>query len=338
MNYQHLFAWGLTEEVIEQANNDDHLFLARVVLQQREQFTIVTEEEEITAQVSGKFLYEAEEETDFPVTGDWVLFRYTDDLHQQGVIHQVLYRKSCLKRKAAGTKEMMQVIASNIDLVMICMAMNEDFNLRRLERYLSIVWNSGATPLVVLTKEDLATDYDQQLRETQTISIGAEVVSCSNQSDIGYQEILPYVNQNKTIALIGSSGVGKSSMINYLLGEEKFEVKELRRDSQGRHTTTFRQMVQSPHGAVIIDTPGMREIQIESIELDVAFSDIENLSEECKFRDCTHTVEPGCAVLDAIEQNILEARRLKNYQKMQKELLRISQKGRKNMFHSKRKN
>ncbi len=335
MNYQHLFAYGLTKEVLEEARNDDYLFLARVTTQQREWFSLETEEGEISAEVRGRFIYEAVQEKEFPIVGDWVLFKYTDPLHEKGIIHKVLTRNSCLTRKAAGSKEMTQAIAANVDFILICMSMDLDFNLRRLERYLSIVWNSGAQPLVVLTKSDLATDFEKQILETENISFGVEVIPCSNQEETGYDELLPYIQPNKTYALVGSSGVGKSSPINSLLKEEHFETNGLRKDHRGKHTTTSRQMVLSPSGALIIDTPGMREVQIESLDLDSSFSDIEELGEECKFRDCTHTVEPGCAVIQAIEEERMDSSRLKNYHKMQRELSRTSGLNRKNLFQHK---
>ncbi|MBU0997288.1 MAG: ribosome small subunit-dependent GTPase A [Firmicutes bacterium] len=337
MNYQHLSAYGLSKEIQEMAVSDDFLFLARVTLQQRDFFLIETEEGAISAQVSGKFIYEAIEETSFPVVGDWVLVKHTDDTHEKGTIVKVLPRKSFLKRKAPGPKEMIQAIASNIDTILICMSMDLDFNLRRLERYLSIVWNSGARPVVVLTKSDLAVDYERQLLETEQICLGAEVLTCSNQSETGYDELLPYIMSRKTYALIGSSGVGKSSIINYFLGEEFFATNGLRKDHRGKHTTTSRQMVLSPYGALVIDTPGMREIQIESIELDASFSDIEDLGKTCKFRDCTHTVEPGCSVKLAVDEKLLDSSRLKNYHKMKRELNRTAENTRKNLLQHKTK-
>ncbi|MCX7614307.1 MAG: ribosome small subunit-dependent GTPase A, partial [Clostridiales bacterium] len=236
------------------------------------------------------------------------------------VIHQVLRRKSAFGRKAAGTSHTSQIVAANIDVVFICMSLNADFNLRRLERYLSVAWDSMAIPVIVLTKADLCNDVNTRLNEISTVSIGTDIVICSSMEDNGYKDVLKHISNEKTIAFIGSSGVGKSTLINRLMGRSVLNTNELRKDDKGRHTTTHRQLLLLPSGGIVIDTPGMRELQLESGNLSKSFEDIEELASNCKYRDCSHTVEPGCAVIRAIEAGGLSQERFNNYKKLQKEL------------------
>ncbi|MBC3889381.1 ribosome small subunit-dependent GTPase A [Acetobacterium paludosum] len=320
MNRLNLEKYGLTPRFKQEAALYSNLFIARVSEQHRDLYKVISENGELLAEVSGKFLFNAEDNTSFPVVGDWVMIDRLDDTSGNAVIHQVLTRKSLFERKAAGTSKGVQIVASNFDLVFICMSLNADFNLRRLERYLSIAWNSMATPVIVLTKADLCDDLNRRLNEISSVRVGTDVVVCSSKDNRGYDEIADYLTLGKTIAFIGSSGVGKSTIINRLMGEEVLQTKNIRNDDRGRHATTHRQLLLLPNGGIVIDTPGMRELHLDSANLAKSFEDIESLAENCRFRDCTHTGEPGCAVQNAIETGILSEKRFANYCKLQKEM------------------
>ena len=322
MEYINLKKYGFTQRFEQEATLFEGLFPARVTEQHRELYKLVSEDGEIWAAVSGKLAYQSWEATDFPAVGDWVMIDRTDGRAGNAVIHQVLRRKSVFERKAAGTANVGQIVAANIDRVFICMSLNADFNLRRLERYLAVAWDSMATPVIVLTKADLCEDMDAKLAEISTVSVGSDVVVCSGIKEDGYQDILAYVTEGKTIAFIGSSGVGKSTLINRLMGRDVLSTQEIRSDDdKGRHTTTHRQMFILPGGGIVIDTPGMRELQIDSGNLSRSFEDIGELASGCKYRDCSHTAEPGCAVKAAIEAGELAQERFDNYKKLQREMV-----------------
>ena len=321
LNYELLQQYGLSLGLIqkEQLNSAE---IGRIVTQNRGRYLLQTESNMIDAEVSGKFMYQATSDSSYPQIGDFVEFTRFDE--SLAIINKVYPRTTELSRKASGKTFETQMIATNIDTVFICMGLDLDYNLRRMERYLGIVWNSHAMPVVVLTKSDMAQDALIKKAEVQRLAIGAEVIMVSNVTEQGFREIIPYLIPKKTIAFIGSSGVGKSTLINFIMGEETMKTGSVRHDSRGRHTTTSRELYLSPLGCIVIDTPGMREIQIQEADLELTFSDIDDLSNDCKYRDCTHTVEPGCRVLLAVEEGKLESARLKNYHKMQRELLRIS--------------
>lgn len=310
---------GLTEEFIQESKLYKDLFIGRVSSQFKNLYKVITEKGDIVAEISGKYHYSVKGISEYPAVGDFVMVDRTNDSQGYGVIHRILGRKSVFAREMAGTKEDIQIIATNIDTVFICMSLNDDYNLRRLERYLSIAWDSGAVPVIVLTKSDLCKDIEVRINEISSIAIGVEVLVTTSTSDEGHQSLKKFLSSGKTVAFIGSSGVGKSTLINCLLGQNILDTNGIRDDDKGRHTTTRRELIMLPNFGVVIDTPGMRELGIVNADLTKSFSDIEELAFDCKFNDCTHLHEPNCAVQKAIIDGFLSVERLESYWKLKKE-------------------
>ena len=257
--------------------------------------------------------------TERPVVGDWVA---VVDGNERATIQRVLERRTTLLRRAAGTLDEAQVVAVNVDVFFVVTAVNRDFNERRLERYVTAVWNSGAAPVVVLNKVDLEADLADMLEAIDRAAVGVPVVRASAATGAGVEELRTYIAAGKTVGFIGSSGVGKSSLMNRLLGREVQAIGGLRHDERGRHTTTARQLIELPGGGLLIDTPGMRELGLldDVGGIDTSFPDVAALAERCRFRDCAHESEPGCAVLAAAETGELPAERLASYRKLLAEI------------------
>ncbi len=320
MNNKNLLELGLNEGYIKEASiYNESFYLGRVSVQYKDIYKVFTEEGEVLARVSGKLSYSSNSTLDYPVVGDWVLLDRTDNKNGDAIIHKVLTRKSCFSRKIAGTRYDTQVVAANIDYIFICMALNNDFNINRLERYIAVAWDSMATPVVVLTKSDLCEDIDERLSEVKEAAIGIDILVTSSLNGNGYEKVKEYIKSGTTIAFIGSSGVGKSTLINKLLNKEVLKTNSISENDKGRHTTTHRELFLLEDGGVIIDTPGMRELGLISADVDKSFSNIEELEKQCKFSDCTHKNEPKCAVREAIENGELDLDRLERYKKLKKE-------------------
>jgi len=297
--------------------------LARVTAVNKDNFLIRNEDTEIPAEVTGKLMYGAESNLDLPAVGDWVYVQYFDDA-TFAIIHKILPRKSLLKRKVAGKKIEYQPIASNIDVAFIVQSTEFDFNLRRLERYLIMVNENNIKPVILMSKSDLipAEDLDQQICEIKKMNPDCEIIAFSNKTGDGLEYIQKMIKHGKTYCLLGSSGVGKTTLINRLIGENIFATHDVReKDGKGRHVTARRQLIILEQGGLIIDTPGMRELGNIGVEtgLKVTFKDIFNLAQNCHFKDCTHISEPGCSVINAVKNKELSEKRYQNYLKIRKE-------------------
>ncbi len=283
---------------------------------------LYTESGELTADISGNLRSRATATQDFPAVGDWVVIRSRVS-EKRATIHAILPRKSKFSRKTAGARTEEQVVATNIDTTFLVSGLDGDFNPRRIERYLLLAWESGANPVILLNKADLCPAIDERVAEVAAVAPSVSIIPLSATNQQGLDALSSYLQPGQTVALLGSSGVGKSTIANKLKGETVQAIQAVRRgDDRGRHTTTHQELILLPNGSLIIDTPGIREIQIWSAGggLQETFSDIEVLAERCRFRDCQHHHEPGCAVQQALERGSLDESRFLNYRKLQKEL------------------
>lgn len=289
-------------------------------------YRVLTGDGELLAEVAGRFRHQAGGPEDFPAVGDWVALEARPD-EGRATIHAVLPRKSAFVRKAAGDAALAQVLAANVDTVFLVAGLDGDFNPRRVERALVLAWESGAAPVVLLNKADLCSDADARRSEMEAVAPGVPVFVVSGREGDGMEALAPYLATGRTVALLGSSGVGKSTIVNRLLGEERQRTSEVREhDQRGRHTTTHRELIVLPGGAVLLDTPGLREVQLWATEegLATAFDDVARLATACRFRDCRHRGEPGCAVLAAVASGELDEERLASHRKLEAELRHLA--------------
>jgi ribosome biogenesis GTPase len=302
----------------------------RVALEHTHMYRIYTERGDMLAEVAGKLRHQAQGRGDYPAVGDWVTVRYRE-ADNRAIIHSILPRTSKFSRKLAGFVTDEQIVAANVDTVFLVAALNQDFNVRRLERYLILAWESGANPVIVLTKADLCGEDERRGKaaEAEHVAMGVPIYMISAAEGEGLDRLAPYFGEGQTVALLGSSGAGKSTLVNALYGEAIMNVREIREDDdKGRHTTTHRELVPLPGGGVLIDTPGMRELQLWHADegLGHGFRDVEELTAACRFDDCSHGNEPGCAVKEALRSGALPADRYDSYLKLQRELAYLARK------------
>ncbi|MDR3138882.1 MAG: ribosome small subunit-dependent GTPase A [Treponema sp.] len=319
--------YGFTQADFSAAAAWEGCLPGRVVQDRRNLYTVICERGEVPAILKGSFYYTVQTQEDLPAVGDFVLLKY--NAQGNSAVAGVLPRRSKFSRPdflgheegyAKNIKE--QILAANFDFLFILCSLNGDFNVNRVSRFLTASWRSGGFPVVLLTKADLIDDWDAPVRAVRKFARDAPVIPVSSKTGIGLDELGSFLEPAKTAVFLGSSGVGKSSLLNRLAGEELMEVKEIREnDSKGRHTTTHRQLCRLPSGALVIDTPGMRELGLWDAgeAVSIAFAEVEEIAAGCRFSDCTHTTEPGCAVLAALAEGRLSPEQWRNYRKQKRE-------------------
>ena len=297
--------------------------IARITRVDRDRYLVRNEHGEVQAEPTGKLLFSADSNQDLPCVGDWVVVQYHND-GALAIIHDLLPRKTFLRRKSAGDKVEYQMIASNIDVAFVMQSCDLNFNLRRMERYLVMVNEGHVEPVILLSKSDLVSveELEKRRSEIRDARINARIIAFSNKTETGLETVRQALQKGKTYCLLGSSGVGKTTLVNHLLGCEAFETDPVReKDSRGKHTTARRQMTVLDNGALLVDTPGMKELGLIGVgaSIDDSFSDIHELSKRCRFNDCTHSVEVGCSILAAVRSGSLDKARYQSYLKLIKE-------------------
>ena len=311
--------WGDWFEEYQKRLNRPDLIPARISVQYRSNYRVLTQAGELTAEVTGKFINPINPGVELPRVGDWVAVQIFDQ-ESKAIIHELFPRRTRISRKVPERKTEEQIIAANIDEIFIVHGLDKEININRMERFQSMVQDGGARPVYVFNKSDLLTD-EKEVRDALRSDVPALIVNAK--SEDGMDPLIAHVKPQKTYAFIGASGVGKSTLINKLLGREKFQTREVREsDTKGRHTTSHRELVLMPGGVLLIDTPGMREIQLwdDGGALDIAFPDILELAQYCRFSDCGHRAEKDCAVKQAVDRGELAAERYEHYLRLEKEL------------------
>jgi ribosome biogenesis GTPase / thiamine phosphate phosphatase len=311
-------------EKIEPTKPENHQ-IARVINVNKNSFVVSNGQKDIFAELTGKFLFNSDSSLDFPAVGDWVYTQLFDD-DSLAIIHDIFPRKSLLKRKTPGKKIEYQLIAANIDTAIIMQSLDSNYNLRRLERYLVMINESNISPVIFLSKSDLqnADEIEKKKNDIYKIIPDINIIAFSNNNVADIENIKAYLVPFHTYCLLGSSGVGKTTLLNNLIHQDLYKTQPIRdKDGRGRHTTTRRELIVLENGAIIVDNPGMRELGLISMDsgLDDIFNEIAKLSSQCLFKDCTHTVEKGCAILNAVEQGKISKERYNNYIKIYKESL-----------------
>jgi ribosome biogenesis GTPase len=325
------FGWNEHFKEHFEPHAGEGLIPGRVAAEHRGAYAVYTEDGDRSAELAGRLRHDALERNDLPAVGDWVVLQPLPE--GRAVVHAVLPRLSKFSRTVASDQHRVsgeQVLAANVDTVFLVTSLNHDLNARRLERYLVTAWESGAAPAILLNKADLcpAEERTALLAEVEAVAFGVPVHTVSAVTGEGLEELEAYLAPGRTVVLLGSSGVGKSTLVNRLAGRELLATQEIRSDGRGRHTTSHRELVILPGGGLVLDTPGLRELQLfEGSEgMDEAFEDVASLASECRFSDCAHESEPGCAVAAAIADGTLPPERLESYRKLQRELERVERK------------
>ena len=319
------FGWGPFFSEAFAPFEKEGLVPGRVTREHRGLYRAQAEDGEWVAELAGRLRHEARGRADLPAVGDWVALRRPAQ-GLRATIQGVLPRRSRFARKMAGEEHDAQVAAANVDTVFLVTGLDRDYNLRRIERYLVLAWESGAQPVVLLNKADLRDDAEAACAQVEAVASGAPVHLIAARAGRGLEALVPYLQPRQTIALLGSSGAGKSTLLNRLAGTEQATREVRKSDSRGRHTTTHRQIFVLPSGALMVDTPGMRELQLWEAEsgLDAAFDDVEALAASCRFGDCAPEAEPGCAVRAAVEEGRLDAGRFASFCKLRREGARVA--------------
>jgi ribosome biogenesis GTPase len=327
LDWKAALGWGADFEAAMAPHASRGLEPARVILVHRKQLKVLSHRGEHWARTGGKLVYFADTMDQLPAVGDWVAARIPDA--GEALVHAVLPRRSAFVRKVPGDNASAQVLATNIDTVLVVMGLDQDFNLRRLERFLTLAHESGAPPVVVLNKRDTAPEVAEKVALAQAIARTTQVYAVSALAGVGLEPLAPLFGPGKTVALLGSSGVGKSTLVNQLSHAEVMKTGEVRDDGRGRHTTTRRELLLLPSGGAVIDTPGLREVQMWAAAdgLKLSFDDIEALATQCRFGDCQHDAEPGCAVKAALDAGTLAHARFDSWVELGREMAWLQRPG-----------